>query len=254
MNTASKRPSPIVKIAPVAWTKRNTLKSVARPSWIGRLVIPAPQSGIELTGMGFTGSSPPPKLRSSIAVPGHSEPPRSSRPSLAALARAVKSIPPQMIQTTREVELTSEVDVLRNEVAKLAQLIATLRAKIVEESEPEILRFCVSIADRIVAREIAQDPTIIIDWIREGLTAMPGRDEIVVAVAPDIAQLMPSLADSTGTKVIVDPSLHKGSCEVREGATTAEISAAARIAAIADALGCLNEQTDDNNESTGVEQ
>jgi flagellar assembly protein FliH len=150
------------------------------------------------------------------------------------------SVIPQVIQTTREVELDGEVDALRREVARLARELAAARARVLEESEPEIVRLAVAVATRVVGRELAQEPSTIVGWIKDGIAVLPQRDEVIVAVAPDIAAAMPAEEIAAGlgsAKVIVDSTLRPGSCEVREGASTVEVSADARLAAISDALG-----------------
>jgi len=268
MGANSRRIGHELKVAPVPWAARQkTLRSVARPSWIGRIATPPPPNHASNNNASAArrmserpaspSMAPPPA--NPAGVSRMSEPPPASRGSnsrpamgsgsFAAMARQ-SVIPPQMIQTTREVELEAEVEGLRLEVARLAQTIATMRTRILEESEPEILRFCVAIADRVVAREITQDPSVIMEWIREGLAALPGREDIVVAVAPDIASLIAAveqgqeeqaLQDGTkmprGSKTVVDATLRPGTIELREGNTSAEISAQTRMAAIAEALG-----------------
>ncbi|OJY30257.1 MAG: hypothetical protein BGO98_26335 [Myxococcales bacterium 68-20] len=153
--------------------------------------------------------------------------------------------PSPIIQTGRELELEDELLALREETARLAVELASVRARVLEESEPEIVRLAVTVASRIVGRELATDPALVLGWIREGFAALPGKEAVVVAVAPDIAAAISRDAlegTATAAKVVVDDALRPGSCELREGATVVPIGAGERIAAISDALGVDRER------------
>jgi flagellar assembly protein FliH len=146
------------------------------------------------------------------------------------------------IRSTREVELEAQNEALRAEIARLADALASVRARVVEQSEPEIVRLAMAIASRVVGRELSADPSMIAEWIGEARALLPGRSEVVVAVAPDVAAHVPAeriesrLGDGAGT-IVVDPTLRPGTCELREGPSTVEVGAEARLDALADALG-----------------
>jgi flagellar assembly protein FliH len=161
------------------------------------------------------------------------------------LARASK--PPQslIIQSARELELEGEARALREELARLALLLSSVRARVLEENEPDVVRLAVAVASRVVGRELAADPTLMVGWIRDGLEALSGRDEVVVAVAPDIGEAIPLEAVSSTTattRIVVDAALRPGTCELREGGTLVPIGASDRMAAVADTLGVDEER------------
>ncbi len=221
--------SSIGSISPVTWARPQST-AVRRPSWIGASLRESP-------------SPPPPSERKGSPV-SEKTPPSGSR-------RAVKSSPPPSvipkstrdltafsapIRTTREVELEGEVLGLRAEVARLVEQLASVRASVLEESEPAVVELAVAVAEKIVGRELALDPTMISRWIEEGLAGLPTRDGVTVAVSPEIASMIsPSAAAELG--IVVDPTLRGGTCEVRQGSTTVEVGADARLMAITDALG-----------------
>jgi len=167
--------------------------------------------------------------------------PPSIPPVVLPLARA--SVPPgssPIIQSGRELELELEVQTLREEIARLALELGSVRARVLEDSEPEIVRLAFTVAKRVVGRELAADPSLVTGWIREGLAALPGREASIVAVAPDIAAAFPleaALAEVGVHGVVVDASLSPGSCELREGSSLVAVAAEDRLAAISDALG-----------------
>lgn len=160
-----------------------------------------------------------------------------ARPSLPPA-----STPSPLIQSGREIELESEVHGLRAQLAALAVELASVRDRICEESEPEIVSLAMTVASRVVGRELTTDPSVVLDWIQEGFALLPGRDEaVVVAVAPDVAALISRDESATaaleGKRLVVDASLRAGSCELREGSSIVSIGAVERLAAISDALG-----------------
>jgi hypothetical protein len=182
---------------------------VAKPSWLRiqpYVPTPPPMQAV-VVPVQVVSSVPPPRSRPSV-------PPPSSR-----------RIPPAQIQTTREVELESEVVALHNELSRVTAESETMKARVIEESEPEILSLALAIAKRVIARELATDPTLIRSWIAEARGVLPNAQ---VFVAADVA-----LADGD----TIDPSLPPGSAELRDGASAVAVGADARTAAIADALG-----------------
>jgi hypothetical protein len=182
---------------------------VAKPSWLrvpAYVPTPPPMQAVVVPPQVVT-SVPPPRSKPSV-------PPPSSR-----------RIPPAQIQTTREVELESEVVALHNELSRVIAESETMKARVIEESEPEILSLALAIAKRVIGRELATDPTLIRSWIAEARGVLPNGQVFVAADVP------PNDGD------VVDALLPPGSAEVREGASAIAVSADARTAAIADALG-----------------
>ncbi|MBX3196760.1 MAG: hypothetical protein KF894_01285 [Labilithrix sp.] len=218
------------RMSPVPWARPGAPRVSGRPSWIGMPRV-APGS-----------VAPPPARAPSMPPPseGVRRPSQSMvAPSIVPLPRA--SVPPSspLIQSGRELELESEVIALREEVARLAVELASARARVLEESEPEVVRLAVTVAARVVGRELATDPALVTGWIRDGLAALPGK-EAVVAVAPDVAAAVAPEAitgAAPAARIVVDAGLRPGTCELREGATVVPIGAGERIAAISDALG-----------------
>lgn len=222
---------------PAPWARPGTPRRTTRPSWIGGVVRPpAPKDDHEP-------AAAPPSAPVAYVCPEaeasarrSSAPPSSMRIPVAQASAAVE------IRSTREVELEAQNEALRAEIARLADALASVRARVVEQSEPEIVRLAMAIASRVVGRELSADPSMIAEWIGEARALLPGRSEVVVAVAPDVAAHVPAeriesrLGDGAGT-IVVDPTLRPGTCELREGPSTVEVGAEARLDALADALG-----------------
>jgi hypothetical protein len=179
---------------------------VAKPSWL-RLAVPeAPEP------------APPPVE----VIP--SVPPRSVRQPSLPPPPSSRRVPPAQIQTTREVELESEVVQLHDELQRVLAESASMRARVMEESEPAIVALALAIAKRVVGREIEGDPALLHAWVREARGLLPSGE---VFVASDV-----EMEGAT-----TDASLAAGSAEVRDGASTIAVGVDARMAAMADALG-----------------
>ncbi|MCW5832772.1 MAG: hypothetical protein KIS78_10215 [Labilithrix sp.] len=189
--------------------------------------------------------APPPRAPS---MPPPSEGPRRPSqsmiaPSIVPLARA--SAPPSspIIQSARELELEREVLALREEVARLAVELASVRARVLEESEPEVVRLAVTVAARVVGRELATEPSLVTGWIQDGLAALPGKRRRSSRSPDDRggrhARL--PLATACAASGARASSRRKRRAAARhglpQGATVVPIGAGERIAAISDALG-----------------
>ena len=222
------------RIMPAPWTRPGAPRVSGRPSWIGlprvTPVEPAPPSARA------------PSNRPSAEPPASKPRPPSMPPAVVPLARVSSPPSSPIIQSSREIELEADVAALREEVARLGVELASARARILEECEPEIVRLAMTVATRVVGRELEADPSLVLGWVQEGLAVLPGKDAPVLAVAPDIASAI-SLEDQAAIRsVVVDASLRPGTCELREGSSVVEIGADERLAAFSDALGIEKER------------
>ena len=127
---------------------------VQKPSWLKLAPVPAPVE-----------AAPPVEVIASV-------PPREMRPSLPPPPSS-RRIPPPQIQTTRELELESEVLQLRTELARVVAENENMKARVMEESEPAIVALAMAIARRVVVREVTADPTLVHAWVREAQGLMP---------------------------------------------------------------------------------
>ena len=234
-------------VTPAPWTRPGKPRIAGRPSWIGMLEQSAsPSRSASVAPQTRSGSIPPPLRSGSIPPPPgvpsialdsaiHRAGASVNPPMLGGLAHASAS-PGPMIHSDREVELESEIIALREELGRMAVDLASVRARVIEESEPEIVRLALTVAERVVGRELSSDPSLVVEWVKEGMQALRNRKDVVVAVASDLASSIPpeALAEH---KVFVDEGLKPGTCELRDGSSVVPIGASERIAAMSDALG-----------------
>jgi flagellar assembly protein FliH len=184
---------------------------------------------------------PPPVLEpdpiEDAPVPRYSPVPEDLGPSADALALQEELCRQQ-----------AELDALRAERASLAEALAArepsreaLRAEVLREAEPELVRLALAIAGRVVGRELRTDPALVVRWAREAVDALPARGTVTVALSPDLASGVPEGAwrEALGDDhaVVLDPTRPSGTCEVRSGASTVESGPAARFDALREELG-----------------
>ncbi len=193
------------------WMRPNAARAVKQPSWITK---PRAQESV---------APPSGRAHLSLVPPAPREPtapPPPSTPRARSVAPPKLSLVPPLPDP--------RIAELEQSLAALAADLATYRKRVLEESEPDLVRLALTIAERIVAREITADPQLIVEWTREATEALGAKHAVVVAVSADLANAIDG--------AIVDPALPSGSCEVRDGARAIEVGARARMQAMTDAL------------------
>lgn len=219
------------RIDRVGWASPGIPKRSAKPSWMGipAVILEEPVSSIPDSIRPI--EPPPPSSKRPATLPP---------PSARAFQQRMPSMPPPAISTMREVELEAEVSVLRGELARLTAELATARTQALADSEQDLVKLAITVAARVVGREVEADPLLLLGWIREGMKMLAG-DDVTVATAPDVAEHLGAeelMSEIPKVKrVVVDGSLRPGAVEVREGNGIIEVAAEARLDAMRDALG-----------------
>ena len=216
----------------VDWSMPSSQRSVAkRPSWLVPSNAPAPPPSSMRPNLQLISVRPPPR----ITIPPE-PPPSASEPQ-----------PTERVLDDRDEQitvLTGELETSRATAGTLAAQLATLRRRTLEASESELVQLALVIAERVVSDAVKADPTIMAKWAKEAIKMMPAKAEIVVAVSPDLAECVPQAAWATATegehRLEIDKSLAANTCEVREGVVSIEVSAAARMSAVGEAIGAIS--------------
>jgi flagellar assembly protein FliH len=133
---------------------------------------------------------------------------------------------------------------MQDRVAEMAVTMARLRRDVLEASEPELVQLALSIAERVVGRELAADPGLLVGWAHEAVQALAAKDEVVIAIAKDVASRVPAQsweAMGPDIRVLTDPALGLGAVEVRAPEAVVEAGARARLTSVALALGVSDE-------------
>ncbi len=142
-------------------------------------------------------------------------------------------------------DLRDENAELRRALAALTGELSRVRKDVREASEAELVRLACAVAERVVGEELSIDPGHVIAWVREGIEALDSKENVVVAIAADLGQVLPSEEwNELGPNVTVevDAALAPSSCEVRSRTGVAKIGAAARMGQMKTELGVEGER------------
>lgn len=206
--------------------------SLRRPSWLAPALAPAPISTRPKL------SVVPSAKVTTISPPPASRPRPSDRPSPDSMMLRERAAHEDRVRALNE-----ELDALRATTAQLAQTLATTRRHLLEASEGELVKLALLIAQRVVGQELAANPELITAWAKDAIAALPAREALVVAISTDLADELPKSmwTNVTGDRhtLEVDHLLPPGTCEVRASATSVEVSATTRMAAVSETIGAL---------------
>jgi flagellar assembly protein FliH len=100
--------------------------------------------------------------------------------------------------------------------------ISDLRGEVLAEWERSALRVATAIATRIIRREVAHDPQITLDLVRESLRLATGAAEINVHInpsdyehlGPQVENITAVLAQLTPSAIVADPTVSPGGCRI----------------------------------------
>ncbi|HTA18710.1 MAG TPA: FliH/SctL family protein [Polyangia bacterium] len=184
------------------------------------------------------------------SAPSAHPPPEAAAAAPSAVPAAMPaseiiSIAPvvDIMASTVIAQLSDDNAALRAQVAEMAAAMARLRRQILEASEGELVQLAVVIAERVVARELATEPDLVVHWARQAIDALAAKDEVVIAVAKDVASdVSPEAWAKLGIphEVLQDGQLAPGVIEVRTPQGIVPVNAEARLQAVASALGATS--------------
>jgi hypothetical protein len=144
-------------------------------------------------------------------------------------------------------ELRKEHDALRTHAHELEGRFGQYRREVLAEAEGQLLRLALALAERVVARELRTDPTLIAQWAADSLGALAAvsgefRPSLAVGVATSALVPEDAWTDLLGdVKVERDPSLPPLGCELRAGFSAIDVSPAQRLGALrSELLGDLD--------------
>lgn len=186
----------------------------------------------------------------SLRKPPTVVPPSVRRPP----TRIPTAMPPVEIEEgpdPRDEMLAAQAQRIADLEALLAATVhdaARFRRRVLEESEPQVVRLAATVASRVCAREIVTEPALVAAWVQEGIEHLHGNDRIEIAVAPDIAEAIDVTSlrreDGPAIEMHVDPSLAPGSCELRGEFSRVDVSLRARLGAVTSAMGIAGEESE----------
>ncbi|HEX4335184.1 MAG TPA: FliH/SctL family protein [Polyangiaceae bacterium] len=101
-------------------------------------------------------------------------------------------------------------------------------------AENRLVDLAMMVARRVIAREVSLDPQIVVGLVREGMSALGERDQIVVRVGTFFRDMREELQQKLGgsklrCEVVIDPSLGRSGCVVETDLGRVDESVDARL-------------------------
>jgi hypothetical protein len=203
------------------------------PSWIAPPQV-APPYSLRPFATEASASVVPPTLRVSISI----------LPLLPLVAPRI-SVQDFAAADAAYPDLRHENAALCQQLATMAVGVARLRRDVLEASEGELVRLACAIAERVARHELKIDPTLVLHWAREAIETLASKEDVVIAIAPDLAATLPvnewERAAGSSIRIETDPSLGLSKCEVRTSASTVDASVEGRLSAVIRQVEVTNE-------------
>jgi flagellar assembly protein FliH len=143
-------------------------------------------------------------------------------------------------------ELAARTAELREVIDNAAEAVRDARRQALETTEESLVRLATAVARRIVGRELSVDPSLVREWIREGIASLASEDRVEVRVAPDLAAHVGAvdteLAGRALADVVVDPTLQGAQISIVGRYGHVDASFEARFAAVKSAIGAGGER------------
>ena len=211
------------------------------PSWI------APrkrESSRPMSGWDRRPTDKPPTARPSV-IPSRlptmdpnieSLPPSSRRPDLSLGPLSAPHLP-----SLAAADFEDEIAKLHATVRQNVAAMAAMRRELLQASQQQLVRLALVIAEKVVGHELAIEPTLVREWAAEGIDFLVDDDDIELAIASDVADAIAidAWADADGLALnpVTDATLPSGGCVLRGEFSRIDVSARARLTAVAEAMG-----------------
>jgi flagellar assembly protein FliH len=129
------------------------------------------------------------------------------------LTRARESAFQDGLRQGRE-QAASEVKAATDRFAQMLRDLSSLRRKVRNDAEMDVLKLSLAIARRILHREVATDPEAIQGLVHAALEKLQNREVSCVRVSPSSVEAVRSALERAGStpaiQVLADPSLKDG--------------------------------------------
>ncbi len=141
-------------------------------------------------------------------------------------------------------EAEDEYDAKLKEAAGLVEKAHEERRRIVAGSEDEVVQLAVAVARKIIGREMAANPDIIVDIVKRAIQKTTDREELTVRVNPDNLEsalnaqdeITRSVKGIRKMKFLADPTVAPGGCVVETSNGTVDARVERQLSEIEQAL------------------
>lgn len=165
------------------------------------------------------------------AEPAPAPPVSADREALELAERTLAGAKAELEATRAELAAAhAETSLVRAELDAARVATARFAATMRDDAEVELVKLAMSVAERVVARELSIAPELVVDWAREAIAGSDVGDDFVVAMSDDLSSSIPEGGwKELESSLRKDPALPSATCEVRDGGRVITVSADARL-------------------------
>jgi flagellar biosynthesis/type III secretory pathway protein FliH len=136
--------------------------------------------------------------------------------------------------------LREELSAARAAAVDAQQALAHVTERLVAGAEGELVKLALGIAERVVARELATSPALVVGWAREAIAASSLGEGLVVAVSSDLAASVDALEWGDLERLVTtDPALAPATAEIRDGKSVVTVGGGERLDLVAEQLAAV---------------
>jgi hypothetical protein len=100
----------------------------------------------------------------------------------------------------------------------LQGLVAT-REALMRDTEREVVELARIVAERVIARELSIDPSVVVGLVREGLGALSAQDRVTIRLGPFFEEVREEVNEvvarlGVDAEVVIDPSVGAYGCTI----------------------------------------
>lgn len=128
----------------------------------------------------------------------------------------------EAIERILDEKIAKQMATLKPALEQVARQLTDARGRWLDEWERGAVKLAARIAEKILHRELEQEPTATTESIREALTLAIGAADITLHLNPEdyehlrseTSAIAQSLAELAPTQVVADPTISRGGCRV----------------------------------------
>lgn len=202
----------------------------------------------ELAWLGGVKSAPPAATEEESASPEAMPAPVAISPEREALDAAEAKLA-ELTAALQEANAgvtnaRGELESVRAELAAAHGATERLTTRMRDQAEIELVKLAMSVAERVVGRELAVAPELIVSWAREAIAGSDLGGSFVIATSADLTAAVPDAAwGELEDALRMDPALPPGTCEVRDAGRSVAVSAEERLELVAAELANVSAPT-----------
>jgi hypothetical protein len=148
---------------------------------------------------------------------------------------------PNLVPYEVVAQLEGRIDELTRGLEAARASVEVARKEALQTSEREIVKLALAVAERVIGHAFHADPSMVASWVKEGIAALSHEDSVRCVVSPRIGEILQATNCFAGLEeqpdLVVDPRFDDVHCEIRGKYGRVDAGLAARLDAVASALG-----------------